>query len=119
MSDTPTIRLESGYGPEVIWFPGPTRHSDVGLSAALVADLDWWRRRIEGKTDHVDHNGPFPSPVNPLEAGRRLAKQLSDEVGEGFKIELWYDGLRDTFEADHPAWEPIAAAFFTARVDDL
>lgn len=116
MHHVPVIHLESEYHAEVIWFPGPIPYDDTHLSPALIDDLQWWHRRTEGTTTHLDHFGPFGRPMSLVDAGRSLAQRLADEVGGGFEVELWCEGSHGRFRSRRPATRPDAARFFASRI---
>lgn len=118
-SKLPVIRLESGYENEVIWFPGPVAYEESNLSSDLIKNLQWWHRRIEGATTPSDHFGPFSGPMGIADAGHMFAAQLAEEVGQGFEIEFWFEGLCDTYRSSNPATNLAAERSFSSRIDSI
>ncbi|MBM7831633.1 hypothetical protein JOE59_002338 [Agromyces cerinus] len=116
--DTEVVRLYYDYASSVVWFPDPIRYEQSGLSSALIADLQAWRRFHDEGLDHEQQWRSPDLPARARQVGRELAHRLGDELGSAFEVE--YDVFSPAparYSSPEPPTNTVAAAAFTARAD--
>ncbi|HEX4444157.1 MAG TPA: hypothetical protein VHZ81_11345 [Galbitalea sp.] len=121
------VRIFPDYGHSSIWFADayPFDYEECAISAELRASFEVWEQFYYR---HVGYSSQrLPTRLAEYnDQGRRLARQLADEIGPGFEVECSSPEATGTtrFSASGPARNTAAAAAFArvreeSRADDL
>ena len=105
------------YAGTVLWFGGPVRYEDSGLTQELIHALQSWEESYYHSMT-PDFEWVSAEAAHRFTAeGNRLAERLADELGEGY--EIGFASYEDdvparTFHASGPAHNANAVAAFNA-----
>ena len=80
------MRMFPDYAGTVLWFGNPIRYEDSGLAQDLIRALRSWEDSYyQSLTPDIDWVSAEAAHRFTAE-GNRLARQVADELGEGFEI---------------------------------
>ena len=111
------VRMFPEWGNDgVLWYAGGVTYEDSGLDTDLIAELRAWERAyfdgLDEDGDEIEWRSPELERAHHAE-GVRLARRVSDGLGNAFVIDL--DGKK--FRSAGPPSSPAAATAFAALAD--
>lgn len=111
----PTVRMFPDYVGTVLWFDGPVRYEDSGLTQKLISALRSWEESYYHSMTHDLEWVSTEAARRFTVEGNRLAEWLADELGHRYEIAFQsYEGdvpLR-AFRSSAPARNANAVAAF-------
>lgn len=110
-----TVRLFPDYAGTVLWFSGPVRYEDSGLTQGLIRALQSWEESYyHSMTPDIEWVSAEAAHRFTAE-GNRLAECVADELGERYDVGFasYEDGVpARIFRASGPARNAEAVAAF-------